>query len=61
VRVFDPVDVRDNCSCSRDKIKSVLAGFAEDEITESIEDGQITVNCEFCSSSYSFDPGEIKE
>lgn len=61
VRVFDPVDVRDNCSCSHDKIKSVLAGFGEDEITESIEDGQITVNCEFCSSSYSFDPGEIKE
>ena len=61
VRVFDPVDVRDNCSCSRDKIKSVLAGFGEYEITESIEDGQITVNCEFCSSSYSFDPGEIME
>lgn len=59
VRVFDPIAVRDNCSCSRDKIKSVLDGFEQDEIDESVEDGQITVKCEFCSSSYHFDPSEI--
>jgi molecular chaperone Hsp33 len=59
VRVFDPVDVRDNCSCSREKIRSVLDGFDENEITESIEDGKISVKCEFCSADYNFDPDEL--
>jgi len=60
VRVFDPLPVYDRCSCSRDKILSVLAGFEPDEIAESIEDGKISVKCEFCSASYVFDPKEIE-
>ncbi len=59
VRVFEPVAVRDKCSCSRDKIRSVLDGFDEDELAESIEDGKISVKCEFCSAEYNFDPSEI--
>ena len=59
VRVFDPAAVRDNCSCSRDKIRAVLDGFDEQEIAESIEDGKISVKCEFCSSEYIFDPEEV--
>ncbi|WP_419909349.1 Hsp33 family molecular chaperone [Hoeflea sp.] len=61
VRVFEPVAVRDNCSCSRDKIRSVLAGLDKDEIAQSVEDGRISVKCEFCSANYSFDPSEIPE
>ncbi len=59
VRVFDPLEVRDNCSCSRDKIKNVLDGMDAGEIAESVEDGQISVKCEFCSADYVFDPTEI--
>lgn len=59
VRVFEPVAVRDKCSCSRDKIRSVLDGFDEDELAESIENGRISVKCEFCSTDYTFDPDEI--
>ena len=61
VRVFEPVAVRDNCSCSRDKIRSVLAGLDKDEIAQSVENGRISVKCEFCSANYSFDPSEIPE
>ncbi|MEM6460563.1 MAG: Hsp33 family molecular chaperone [Pseudomonadota bacterium] len=61
VRVFDPIEVRDNCSCSRDKIKGVLLGMNEDEIAESVEDGKITVKCEFCSANYVFDPSEVSQ
>ena len=61
VRVFEPVAVRDNCSCSRDKIKAVLAGLDKDEIAQSVEDGKISVKCEFCSADYSFDPSEIPQ
>jgi molecular chaperone Hsp33 len=59
VRVYDPVTVRDNCSCSRERIKAVLDSFDETELAESIEEGKITVKCEFCSTSYEFDPDEF--
>lgn len=59
VRAFPSTRVFDECSCSRDKIKSVLSGFTAEEITDSVEDGKISVACEFCSTTYVFDPGEF--
>lgn len=59
VRVYDGVDVIDQCSCSREKIKSILDGFTSDEIVESTVDGIINVDCEFCSEEYVFEPGEF--
>ena len=61
VRVFDPVAVDDQCSCSREKIHGVLSGFTADEIRDSTEDGKITVACEFCSTSYEFNPAEFEK
>lgn len=54
VRVYDPQTVFDRCSCSRDKIKGVLDGFSAEEIQASVEDGEIAVTCEFCSTTYKF-------
>ena len=59
VRVFMGVNVLDNCSCSRDKIKGILDSFTAEEIDESTEDGVIKVDCEFCSKHYEFDPAEF--
>ena len=59
VRVFEGSEVRDDCSCSREKIRSVLESFTAEEIDESIEDGSIGVSCEFCSKHYTFDPAEF--
>ena len=60
VRVFEGVHVADQCSCSRDKIRGILDGFSAEEIADSIEDGVIQVNCEFCSKAYEFDPAEFE-
>lgn len=60
VRVFDGTPVRDNCTCSREKVMGILRSFTDEEIEESIEDGEIKVACEFCSTQYSFDPAEFK-
>lgn len=60
VRVFDGTPVVDECSCSRDKIHGILAGFTAEEIEESIEEGRIRVNCEFCSTAYEFAPEEFR-
>jgi len=59
VRVFQASPVADECSCSRERIRGILEGFSAEEIVESTEDGRISVNCEFCSKSYDFDPAEF--
>jgi molecular chaperone Hsp33 len=59
VRVFEPTAVHDRCSCSQERIEGVMRSFTAEEITQSIEDGRITVTCEFCGLVYSFDPAEF--
>ncbi|WP_029875427.1 Hsp33 family molecular chaperone [Rhizobium leguminosarum] len=60
VRVYEPRAVFDRCSCSRDKIKGVLKGFSAEEIEASQENGEIAVTCEFCSTTYHFEPAELQ-
>ncbi|MBB2701671.1 UNVERIFIED_ORG: molecular chaperone Hsp33 [Rhizobium esperanzae] len=60
VRVYEPRAVFDRCSCSRDKIKGVLKGFSAEEIEESQENGEIAVTCEFCSTTYRYEPTELQ-
>jgi molecular chaperone Hsp33 len=59
VRIYEPQVVLDRCSCSRDKIKGVLSGFTAEEIQASEEDGHIAVTCEFCSTTYRYEPAEL--
>ncbi|HMN87837.1 MAG TPA: Hsp33 family molecular chaperone [Bauldia sp.] len=59
VRVFNAAPVRDACTCSRDRVHAMLASFTAEEIAESVEDGRITVTCEFCNTRYDFDPDEF--
>lgn len=60
VRVYQPQAVADQCSCSRDKIKGVLDGFSAQEITDSLEDGEVAVTCEFCSTTYKYRADEFE-
>ncbi|MCG5476901.1 MAG: Hsp33 family molecular chaperone [Sinorhizobium fredii] len=60
VRVYQPQAVYDRCSCSRDKIREVLEGLSDEDIEHSIEDGQIKVTCEFCSTNYRFEASEVR-
>ncbi len=56
VRVFEPAVLHDQCSCSRARVDGVLSSFTAEEITDSVEDGIISVRCEFCGRGYEFDP-----
>ncbi|MGF0537463.1 Hsp33 family molecular chaperone [Agrobacterium sp. ES01] len=60
VRVFPPQEVHDRCSCSREKIKGVLQGFTPEDIEASQEEGRIAVTCEFCSTTYRYEPDELE-
>jgi len=54
VRLYEPQPLADKCSCSRDKIESVLAGFSDEDVDHMTVDGKIVVTCEFCSARYEF-------
>jgi len=58
-RVFQPVDLHDQCSCSRERIQKVLDQMGSDEIAEATVAGEISVKCEFCGLTYHFDPKEF--
>jgi molecular chaperone Hsp33 len=59
VRVFEPISLEENCSCSRERIADVLQQMDAEEIDESTVDGAIEVRCEFCGAYYEFDPAEL--
>ncbi len=59
VRVYRAAEIRDECSCSRERVAGLLATFTAEEIAESTEDGAISVTCEFCSKRYRFDPADF--
>ncbi|WP_455235252.1 Hsp33 family molecular chaperone HslO [Thiogranum longum] len=61
VRLFDPEPVSFRCSCSRERIETMLRGLGYDEVQEIIkEQGSVGVNCEFCGQSYSFDAVDVE-
>lgn len=61
VRLFDPEPIGFDCSCSREKIETMLRLMGRPEL-ESIlaEQGKIEVNCEFCNNHYQFDKVDIE-
>jgi molecular chaperone Hsp33 len=59
VRVFRPAPVEAHCSCSRDGVEAMLRSFPQADRDDMVENGKITVTCEFCSSTYVFQPNEI--
>jgi molecular chaperone Hsp33 len=59
VRVFRAAPVEAHCSCSRHSVENMLRSFPQADRDDMVEDGKITVTCEFCSSTYVFKPSEI--
>jgi molecular chaperone Hsp33 len=60
VRVFRTSPLRAECSCSRDTVEAMLKSFSQDDRDHMVEDGKISVTCEFCSANYLFAPGEVE-
>jgi molecular chaperone Hsp33 len=58
VRVFAPLPMRAQCSCSRDAVSAMLKNFAPQDRADMVKDGKVVVTCEFCSSVYEFTPQE---
>ena len=59
VRVFRSTDVTAQCSCSRTGVEAMLRSFSQDDRDHMVENGVISVTCEFCSANYRFAPEEV--
>jgi len=60
VRVFRNIDISAQCSCSRDGVEAMLRSFSQDDRDHMVENGVISVTCEFCSANYKFAPEEVR-
>lgn len=66
LRYFEPrigVDgPRFACTCSRDRVASMLRSLGQPEIDSIVaEQGQIEIGCDFCGQQYRFDPIDAAE
>ena len=60
VRTLPAIALKRGCRCDPDYVRSVIARFPADERQAMVgEDGLITVDCAFCSSSFAIEPGEL--
>lgn len=59
VRVFEPGDLRAGCRCSRERVEAVLRSLPAGEVETLVENGQITVTCEFCNAHYRFSQEDL--
>jgi molecular chaperone Hsp33 len=59
VRVFREQEVLAQCTCGRHTVEAMLKSFSQDDRDHMVEDGKISVTCEFCNSTYVFAPGEV--
>ncbi|TMJ03401.1 MAG: Hsp33 family molecular chaperone [Alphaproteobacteria bacterium] len=61
VRVFRSIDLHAECSCSRESVEAMLRSFPQRDRDDMIENGVISVTCEFCSTNYVFEPADVAD
>ncbi|MFZ2988136.1 Hsp33 family molecular chaperone HslO [Ideonella sp.] len=59
---FEPLQAHFACSCSRERVLSMLSGLGQAE-SEAIlaERGDVEISCEFCGQQYRFDAVDVGE
>ena len=53
--------VRFGCSCSRERVASMLQSLGQEEAMAALADGVAEVRCEFCGQQYRFTSPQIEE
>ena len=62
VRVFEPLEPKFACTCSRQRVVNMLRGLGREEIDSLIaERGVAEVGCDFCGAQYRFDAVDVGE
>ena len=59
-RVFERRAFAARCRCSRDRIDNVLRSIRREELDDLRDKtGRVSVKCEFCSTEYAYDDGDL--
>lgn len=60
---FEPQKPVFSCRCSRQKVTDMLCMLGKSEVQEALEEqnGNLTVNCDFCGKAYIFDTVDITQ
>jgi molecular chaperone Hsp33 len=62
LRLFEPVALRFECTCSRAKVERTLVAFGRLELDDVLaKEGSVKVDCEFCNMQYSFDAAAVAQ
>ena len=60
VRRFEPLAPRFSCTCSRERVRSMLLGLGRDEVEGIVaERGDVEIGCDFCGTQYRFDAVDV--
>lgn len=60
VRRFDPLRTRFSCSCSRERVQTMLVGLGREEMDSIIAERELVeVGCDFCGQQFRFDAVDI--
>ena len=61
VEVFEPQPVVFKCTCSKERSAAALANVDKQELLDIVaQEGDITVNCQFCHQEYRFDAIDVE-
>jgi len=61
LRLFEGEPVSFRCSCSSERIESMLRGLGYDEVRDILEEqGKVSVSCEFCCQVYVYDTVDVE-
>ncbi|MGR2667570.1 Hsp33 family molecular chaperone HslO [Vibrio campbellii] len=62
VRLYEPQPVEFHCGCSRERSGAAIITVERAEINDILaEEGSVSLHCDYCGTSYSFDETEITE
>lgn len=62
VEITDTMPVEYSCNCSREKMEKALIAIGQKDLRELIEENEpVTMNCQFCGSSFTFSIEELKK
>ena len=59
VWVYKLQPIKAGCRCSRERIRTVLKTIPKEELIESLDDGKMSVNCQFCNKTEVFTRADI--
>lgn len=60
VRLFDQRNLRHQCRCSEERVSRTLLSFPKSEVLSLMEDGEISVTCEFCGTHYVYGEPQLE-